>query len=168
MGKSTTAQLLARSHDYVYYEADCFGSMKNPYISLDVENPSLAQIHQKNLSGPGAEERKALIKKTGEMWGNLINGEDYDKELLIEFHQAMALDIAREKARIGGDWAVAAVLITRDVRAHLRKILGPDLLIVCLTMSDSERRERVLARHQGDVSTADMMDVSRNVFRPDS
>ena len=54
------------------------------------------------------------------------------------------------------------------LRAHLRKILGPDLLIVCLTMSDSERRERVLARHQGDVSTADMMDVSRNVFRPDS
>ena len=48
------------------------------------------------------------------------------------------------------------------------EILGPDLLIVCLTMSDSERRERVLARHQGDVSTADMMDVSRNVFRPDS
>ena len=73
MGKSTTAQLLARSHDYVYYEADCFGSMKNPYISLEVENPSLAQIHQKNLSGPGAEERRALIKKTQDMWANLIN-----------------------------------------------------------------------------------------------
>ena len=53
MGKSTTAQILARSYDYVYYEADCFGSMKNPYIPLDVENPSMAQIHQKNLAGPG-------------------------------------------------------------------------------------------------------------------
>ena len=161
MGKSTTAQILARSYGYVYYEADCFGSMKNPYIPLDVQNPSLAQIHQKNLAGPGMEERKALIAKTQDMWMNLVNGEEYDKELMIEFHHHMALDIAQEKARIGGDWAVACVLLTRAARSHLRKILGPDLVIVCLTMSDSERRERVLGRHDGDVSAADMMDVSR-------
>lgn len=161
MGKSTTAQILARSHDYVYYEADCFGSLKNPYIPLDVENPSMAQIHQKNLAGPGLEERKALIQKTQEMWMQLMNGEEYDQELLLEFHHHMALDIAREKARIGGDWAVACVLLTKAGRAELRKILGPDLVIICLTMSDSERRERVLGRHQGDVSSADMMDVSR-------
>ena len=79
----------------------------------------------------------------------------------MEFHEAMALDVAREKARIGGDWAVAAVLLTRAVRSHLRNILGPDLLIVCLTMSDSARRERVLERHGGDVNSADLMDVSR-------
>ena len=91
----------------------------------------------------------------------LINGEEYDQELLLEFHHHMALDIAREKARIGGDWAVACVLLTKAGRAELRKILGPDLVIICLTMSDSERRERVLGRHQGDVSSADMMDVSR-------
>ena len=162
MGKSTTAQLLARSDDYVYYEADCFGSLKNPYIPLDVENPSMAQIHQKNLSGPGMEERKALISKTQEMWNSLINGEDYDKELLLEFYQGMAEDVASEKARIGGDWAVACVLLTRGVRSVLRKVLGPDLIIVSLTMSDSDRRERVLGRHEGDVSAADMMDVSRN------
>ena len=28
MGKSTTAQILARNHGFVYYEADCFGSLK--------------------------------------------------------------------------------------------------------------------------------------------
>ena len=27
-GKSTTAQCLARDHGYVYYEADCFASLK--------------------------------------------------------------------------------------------------------------------------------------------
>ena len=161
MGKSTTAQILARTEDYVYYEADCFGSLKNPYIPLEVENPSIAQIHQKNLSGPGLEERRDLIRRSQDMWSNLINGQDYDKELLIEFHDAMAHDVAREKARIGGDWAVAAVLLTRAVRSHLRNILGPDLVIVCLTMSDSARRERVLERHGGDVNSADLMDVRR-------
>ena len=30
MGKSTSAQILGREHGYVYYEADCFGGLKNP------------------------------------------------------------------------------------------------------------------------------------------
>merc|ERR1719213_1522462 len=85
---------------------------------------------------------------------------------MIEFHHHMALDIAREKARIGGDWAVAAVLISRAARAHLRKVLGPDLIIVCLTMSDSDRRERVLGRHEGDVNAADMMDHFGSLMEP--
>merc|ERR1719228_2184879 len=47
LGKSTSAQLLAREHGYVYYEADCFFALKNPYIPPDVENPSMAQVKQK-------------------------------------------------------------------------------------------------------------------------
>ena len=163
MGKSTTAQILARDHGYVYYEADCFSSMKNPYVPVDVDNPSLAQINQKNLKGPGMEERKALLRKTKDLWSDLASGRDYDKEAMIEYYHHLALDISTEKKRIGGDWAVATVLISRDARAYLRKVLGPDLVIICLIMSDSARRERVLERHQGDVGTADMMDVSRTL-----
>ena len=51
MGKSTTAQLLARKNGFVYYEADCFMALKNPYIALDVDNPSLASQSQKPLKG---------------------------------------------------------------------------------------------------------------------
>ena len=47
LGKSTSAQLLCRTAGYVYYEADCFNNCKNPYIAPDVENPTLAQVHQK-------------------------------------------------------------------------------------------------------------------------
>ena len=42
----------------------------------------------------------------------------------------------------------------------MRKILGSDLIIVILSMSQEERRERVLIRHPGDQATADRMDVS--------
>merc|ERR1719204_1948885 len=35
MGKSTSAQILARDHGYVYYEADAFGGMLNPFNPLD-------------------------------------------------------------------------------------------------------------------------------------
>ena len=72
----------------------------------------------------------------------------------------MAQDIAKEKKRIGGDFAVASVLINREVRSQVKKILGPQLVIVSLTMPYTEKRARVLKRHDGDVSSADMMDVS--------
>ena len=51
LGKSTTAQLLARNHGYVYYEADCFNGCKNPYVPIDAPDPSMAQINQKQLKG---------------------------------------------------------------------------------------------------------------------
>ena len=48
-GKSTTAQLMGRKHGYVYYEGDCYNSMSNPFIDLNVDNPSLAQSDQTPL-----------------------------------------------------------------------------------------------------------------------
>ena len=50
-GKSTTAQLLARRLGYVYYECDTFAQLKNPFIDVNVENPSIAQLQQKILKG---------------------------------------------------------------------------------------------------------------------
>ena len=50
-GKSTTAQLLARRLGYVYYECDTFAQLKNPFIDVHVENPSIAQLKQKILKG---------------------------------------------------------------------------------------------------------------------
>ena len=51
MGKSTTAQLLGRYHGYVYYEGDCFNSLKNPFIDLNADDPTMAQVKQKTLKG---------------------------------------------------------------------------------------------------------------------
>ena len=51
MGKSTTAQILARENGFVYYEADCFGMLKNPYVPLDIDNPSVSTMKQKSLIG---------------------------------------------------------------------------------------------------------------------
>jgi len=42
LGKSTTGQMLGKIAGYVYYEADAFMSMVNPYIPLNVKEPSMA------------------------------------------------------------------------------------------------------------------------------
>ena len=120
MGKSTSAQLLARNHGYVYYEADCFMSFKNPYVPLDVANPSMAQMYQKVLKGPGMEERKVAVKNMQNVWGDMMQNKDYDKGAMMEFYRHMAGDIANEKKRIGGDFAVAHVLLTAEVREAMR------------------------------------------------
>ena len=51
MGKSTSAQLLARDHGYDYYEADAFAMMLNPFVDLHDDNPSMATAKQRILKG---------------------------------------------------------------------------------------------------------------------
>ena len=166
MGKSTSAQILARLHGYVYYEADCFASMKNPYINLNTENPSLASITQKTLKGPGMEERREVVKSVQSIWADLMSGRDYDKELFNKYYHEMAMDISREKKRIGGNWAIAHVLLTQDIRERMRSWLGKDLVIVILTMSSADRRERILQRHEGSTEAADIMDTFEKIMEP--
>ena len=60
-GKSTAAQIMARNHGHVYYEADTFNQMRNPFIDLNVNNPSLSQYGQKILKGE--EIFKKLFKE---------------------------------------------------------------------------------------------------------
>ena len=97
------------------------------------------------------------------MWRDIMTGMEFNQELMMEFYEHLALDIGREKKRIGGDFAIATVIIKKEAREHVRKILGSDLVIVILNMAMEERRERVLGRHGGDTNTADRMDVSLQV-----
>ena len=48
-GKSTSGQLLGRSHGYVYYEADCFGMFANPFVDPNLDEPTLQITKQKPL-----------------------------------------------------------------------------------------------------------------------
>merc|ERR1712215_341210 len=157
LGKSTSAQLLCRNSGYVYYEADCFGSCKNPYIPPDVPDPSMAQVYQKALKGEGLEERKELMKRSMPVFADMMSGKDYDKELAKEFYGAMCEDIKRERKRIGGDWAIAAVTLSRDLRDIIRYKLGPDLIFVILTMDLEDVKKRCVKRHSGDESPVELL-----------
>ena len=112
MGKSTTAQLLGRNNGFVYYEGDCFRRGRNPYIPLDVENPSIAQVKQNNLRGEGIKERE---KASAPFRQVLKDGaiSDSTSEQLKLFYELMCEDILKERVRIGGDWAIATVVFTR-------------------------------------------------------
>ena len=120
LGKSTSAQLLSRLHGYVYYETDCFSRCKNPYIPPDVEDPSIAQIHQKSLRGKGLEKRRDILSKTSKMWQLILSGQEYSKDDVKMFYQALCEDIDKERRRIGGNWSVAGVAMNKEVRDIIR------------------------------------------------
>ena len=164
MGKSTSAQILGREHGYVYYEADSFGILKNPFNDLNIEDPSLGQMKQKSLKGKGSSERAAFMKKQAEVWAPLMAGEEYDQEAVKRFYRMMCEDILKQKQRIGGNWAIAHVVFSRIVRDTMREILGPDLTFIHLTMDKEDKLKRLQKRHDGNEQFIAMMEVERLTF----
>merc|ERR1712106_770606 len=160
---------LGKNHGYVYYEADCFGNFKNPYIPKDVDSPSMAQVNQRALKGEGLEKRMETCKKAIEGFKAVLNGAEFDLEGPMgfkEYYTCMCDDILSERRRIGGDWAVAAVALTRSLRDHIRSRLGPDLIFVILSMDKEEVRKRVTARHHGEEQAAEMMEPVNKLCEP--
>jgi len=167
LGKSTTAQLLARKASYVYYEGDCFFSFKNPYIPVDAPEPSMAQVFQKPLRGEGLKERMDKVNK-GIIEGELkMKEEEYNKEVLDDFTSVLCDDLKSERARIGGDWVVAVVVETREQRDFIRSKLGPELVFVVLDMEMEQQMERIRGRHgEEDESSVEYLKEWYKVCEP--
>ena len=66
---------------------------------------------------------------TGEITGN-----DFDI-LIRPVLNIMGKDIARQKVRLGGDFAVAQAVVTRESREILRQLMGPDLVFIVLNLT---------------------------------
>ena len=72
------------------------------------------------FAGPGSKERAAMLKRVNSEWGPLMKGEEYNKELIGEFYIEMCKDIRTQRERVGGDWAVANVVYSREIRDKMR------------------------------------------------
>ena len=81
--------------------------MKNPFIPVDVDNPTCYQKFQICLEGEGGKKREEAYKATY-MEKNpdglpiIKNFENYFR-LLCD-------DIKKQRKRIGGDWAIAGMV----------------------------------------------------------
>ena len=145
-GKSTTAQLFAKEHGHVYYEAACFMTQLNPYISLDVPEPSLAQMDQKCITGYSRETLITIFQGMDE-FPKLMECKEYDVELMKTWYSEMAKDILKEKNKFGGSWAVAQAVPSREFRETIRKVLGDQCIFVILNLSEETNAKRLDGRH---------------------
>ena len=81
------------------------------------------QEYQRNLIGEGREEREAVSKEHGKPFDKIwkkkkLKKEDY--EALEKFYELLCEDISSQRVRIGGDWAVAGVVIQKHQRDLIR------------------------------------------------
>lgn len=84
----------------------------------------------------------------------------------LNLSSAMCKDIAKERRRIGGDWAVAQAVPTREMREFIKKELGPDLIFVVLNMTKKEQLERIKARHGNDKQIVDALTKMHSLYEP--
>ena len=112
--------MLSRQHGFVFYEGDCFFGLRNPYIPSDVPEPSLAQHKQRKLVGEGAVGRREVVNKTMKEFMKVMYGGDCDDAVMEAGYREMCSDIRQERARMGGDWVVCSMLLTRKIRDVVR------------------------------------------------
>ena len=108
--------------DFVFYEVDCIINMRNPYIPLSANNPTMAADFQRTLTGEGSEERKEIFKKAIASWRNLLKGDigEEDWANIDLMFEKICENILSERERTGGDWAVAGALTHRRIRDTVR------------------------------------------------
>ena len=90
------------------------------YVPGEVPDPTMAQVNQKPLKGEGLAEILVICKKANDMFMETLKGESFNSEIMKEYYTSICADILSERKRIGGDWAIAAFTMTREMRDHIR------------------------------------------------
>ena len=147
-GKSTTGQYIAKQKGWVYYEADCFSKVVNPFIPLDVDEPSMAQMHQKVIKGRDIKTMET-IKDCYPEFDKISKRLPYEVEKVKPFFRALAKDIVKHKKRLGGNFAVAQAVPTRVLRDCIKEIFGPQGIFVVLRVTKETNAKRIADRHAG-------------------
>ena len=73
--------------------------------------------------------------------------EPYNAEEVKRFYRILAKDILRYKQRIGGNFAVAEAVPTREFRDCMKEVFGPQATFVTIRLSKETNRKRIEARH---------------------
>ena len=145
-GKSTTAQLMAKAKGWVYYEADCFLQCLNPFVDLDTEEPSIAQMRQKPIKGRSVEALECM-KGVGPEFEKMLKNVPFNEEKMKSYFKNLAENILQHKTRLGGTFAVAYACPNREVRDCMKEVFGSQCTFITLRLSKEAITKRLEVRH---------------------
>merc|ERR1719414_990516 len=165
-GKTTSAFKLAQS-GYVYYEGDCFMHLLNPYIPLDVEDPTNQYVMQAPLKNYPKKAVEAVLT----FYEILKKYQEPDEESSLAYYGELAKNVDHEWKRIGGEnWVVGQAVSTRKCRDLIKQII-PECVFVSLRVSPEvqlQRLERRMGHLQEDQKEGIMSLLVKtiNTFEP--
>ena len=89
--------------------------MKNPFIPVDVDNPTCHQKFQIYLEGEGGKEREEANEAT-----HMEKNPDGSPivENFENYFRLLCDDIKKQRKRIGGDWAIADARLGSEKMRH--------------------------------------------------
>ena len=79
------------------------------------------------------------------------NTEEMDWKKTKPFYTNISNDVDTQKKRIGGNFAIAQAVPSRELRDHIRLTL-PDCIFITLTVTKENQKKRILARHGDNCS----------------
>ena len=97
------------------------------------------------------------IDSTSEIWNDMMAGK-FDKELIEHgckpFYDEMAKDLIKQRKRIGGDWAIAQAVFSRNQREFIREKVGSSLVFIVLNLTKECQLHRIKSRHGDSLGDA--------------
>ena len=94
------------------------------------------------------------------MSGGKIDQIDWEK--FKPFFSLISKNIGIQKARVGGDFAIAQAVQSRDQREHIRKTL-PDVVFIVMSLTRENQKKRLKDRH-GDSADTKMGEMLEKMF----
>ena len=85
----------------------------------------------------------AMKKFSKMMMGQFDNVE----ENVQPMYECMSEHVDKQRKRLGGDMAIAQAVFSRNQRDKIREILGPDLVLIVLNMTEDCMTKRIKKRH---------------------
>ena len=96
------------------------------------------------------------------MEGNFEGAEEMFKRMIPPFTD----HVKQQRRRLGGDWAVAWAIFSREHRERARELLGEDLVFIVLNMTKECQRRRLDERHAGTGVKVDIMEQMFKLYEP--
>ena len=105
--------------------------------------------------------------KVDEFMNGKIDGNTFDLAIRPVL-TIMGQDILMQKERLGGDFAVAQAVVSRESRALLREQMGPELVFIVLNLTKECQNGRINARHPGEEQKffADLLHQMFDAYQP--
>ena len=95
------------------------------------------------------------------------DGFEKHAESLKEFFAMVAKDVAKQKARIGGNFAVAHAVPFRGIRDEIRTII-PNCIFIVLTLNNDCQTKRLIKRHGENATLVEtLMKLHKSYKSPD-
>ena len=81
--------------------------------------------------------------------GKDVNMDEMNEKIMPMLHE-MALDVSRQRKRLGGKFAIAQAVFSRAQRDQIKRDLGSDLIFVVMNLTKECQHKRVTGRHGDD------------------